>query len=247
MLLDIGQLLWRMTTNLGLSDVYSWYGSGKFCIFSFCKNITEGTQHLSHCLLLSGMQFPWAHNLCWSHWSLDEGGVCQPLCCDVTISLCKLMYASFVYLLMSSWSHGLLFWSMNCNTFPPLFILFILILNLFYIWPVGTTSSPSDMSHYSLSTFRFTGIRCFQFIWYPPCPWNQPFLQGILSLQWHLFSQWSRKWDHQRRVRTRKVVSEVQAEGGSHLSLKWAERPVLVMLSVKKGTHICVIYMPLYM
>lgn len=111
---------------------------------------------------------------------------------------------------------------MNYNTLPPLFIL---ILNLFYIWPVGTASSPSDMSHYSLSTFWFTGMRCFRFTWYLPCPWNQPFLQGILSLQWHLFSQRRRKWDHQRRVRTGKIVSEVQAEGRSHLSLKWEERP----------------------
>ena len=29
-------------------------------------------------------------------------------------------------------------------------------------------------------------MRCFRFTWYLPCPWNQPFLQGILVLHWHL-------------------------------------------------------------
>lgn len=67
-------------------------------------------------------------------------------------------------------------------------------------------------------TFPAPGISCFSKEFCLPT--------GIYA------SQWSRKWDYQLRVRTGKLVLEVQAEGRSHLSLKWAERPVLVMLSV---------------
>ena len=217
---DTGRLLWRMTPNLGLSDVSSWWGSGKFCIFFFFQEYhRRDSASFSlppiewYAISISPQLVP-ATLIPWRRWHLPAFRAVMLLslfiinvCLNSFIYLCH--YGVMVYY-FSQWviihPYHYLFWPSICSTFgrweprqaPQTCLIVLWELSDSLEWDAsdspGTFPAPG-ISHFSKEFWFSTGIYA---------------------------SQRSRKWDHQLRVRTGNLVLEVQAEGRSHLSLKWA-------------------------